>query len=278
MNTELPNKAHEAFAGYQAVRTLSQKAELTDGDVNTAIETAEPMKDYYQTYQPFLGMTNSRYNALTGPFTGQRNKWWQHTGKRSEPLLSGLSALAVSPGMTGMAGMAGMSEMTRSRSDHEVNVLRREIIVTTRNFLQQAYDDLQGRMDPARATRGDDHRRANEVRAESREAMGERWRVVIAESGMEGVEVPDQSTDEWAHFASIAQDRIVDKKNLGPRDAGLVADVLSGGTLDIADILKNGTVFRIEDADRQTEVYKGHMKSVLEEYQDFRTNPERWTE
>jgi hypothetical protein len=248
MNTELPNKVNEARQGFQLVNRLSQKGDnLTDNDVITAISAAEPIKDFYQNYYQYLDIGNDGYRALTREFTEQRNSWW----KAKTP-----STMEFGPS----------SSYAMASSDPVITAsLRHSMIQTTREFLRNATNHLNDRLNPGLETREEI---AQQIHQHRGNAMGQRWRELIEQPDMVDMQVPDQNTELWAKFVSEKYDAIVAEKGLNPESRG--ANI-------IADIMMGGNVNEISETDRDSPGYKDYMKYVLRKYQDFLTHPENLT-
>src|SRR5258708_3524672 len=76
MNTEVPNIIGRVI---QAENQLSQVGNLTtvttNENIRTVVLAAEPVNQFYKTFQPFpfMNMSNDDYNQLTGQYTQQRN-------------------------------------------------------------------------------------------------------------------------------------------------------------------------------------------------------------
>src|SRR5258708_6171584 len=128
MNTQVPNIIGRVI---QAENQLSQVGNLTtvttNENIRTVVRAAEPVKQFYKTFQPFpfMNMSNDDYNQLTGQYTQQRNLLLRYT---RDP--RNLAA--------------------RLRENKAADTARNGFIATTRAFLQAAKQDLlSNRLNPA---------------------------------------------------------------------------------------------------------------------------------
>src|SRR5260370_969938 len=128
MNTQVPNIIGRVI---QAENQLSQVGNLTtvttNENIRTVVRAAEPVKQFYKTFQPFpfMNMSNDDYNQLTGQYTQQRNLLLRYT---RDP--RNLAA--------------------RLRENKAADTVRHGFRATTRAFLQAAKQDLlSNRLNPA---------------------------------------------------------------------------------------------------------------------------------
>ena len=150
MNAALPEKTAQARRGFQLVESF-QRHNLTDQNVSNALEVADPIKSYYQTYQKYLNMDKDTYKSLTEEYTKKRNAWnnrWSN--------------------LTGYE--------TSNVIEQDFARLRLQVIAITYNFLQKASFDLRDRLNPGSEVRAQIR---NEVKEVWKHAMEQRWREVL---------------------------------------------------------------------------------------------------